>query len=108
MFTGELCVGHAHRNTHSSSLNGLFFLQPLFFHWVKIVSGKGQKDEIETSLQWLYDYKSTNQTDGGQMGAELTEHPFHSTWWGLCLKDGRIQAGAVADLFQNEGSVTGQ
>ena len=73
------------------------------------MSGKGQKDEIETSPQRLYDYKSTNQTGGGQMGAELTKRLFHSTtWWGLCFKDGRIPTGAVADLFQNEGRVTGQ
>lgn len=65
-----------------------FFLQPLSFQegGVEIQSGKGQKDEIESSTQWLCDYKSTNQTDGGQMGAELTEHPFHNTWWGLMFK----------------------
>lgn len=83
-------------------------VQPFVFPRGEIKRGKGQKDEIETSLQWLCDYKSTNQTDGGQMGAELTEHPFHSTCWGLCLKDGRIQAGAVADLFQNEGRLAGR
>lgn len=42
------------------------------------------------------------------MRTELTEHPFHSTWWGLCIKDERIQAMAVADLFQNDGCLTGQ
>lgn len=50
------------------------------------VISKGHSDEIKTSLRLLYDYKSTNQTDGGQMGAELTEHPFCSTSWSLCLK----------------------
>lgn len=40
------------------------------------------------------------------MGAELTEHTVPGG--GLCLKDGRIQAGAAADLFQNEGRVTGR
>lgn len=39
------------------------------------MSGKGQEDEIETSPQCLCDYKSTNQTDGGQSGAELTSIP---------------------------------
>lgn len=73
-----------------------------------ILSGTGQTDEIETSPHWLWDYKSTNHTDGGQMRTELTEHPFHSTWWGLCIKDERIQAMAVADLFQNDGCLTGQ
>lgn len=46
----------------------------------------------------------------GQMGvrweAELTEHPFRSTWWGLCFKDGRSRGRA--DLFQSEGRVAGQ
>lgn len=42
------------------------------------------------------------------MGAELTKHPFHSTCWGLCLKDGRIEAEAATDLLQNEGRMTGQ
>lgn len=42
------------------------------------------------------------------MRTELTEHPFHSIWWGLCIKDECIQAMAVADLFQNDGCVTGR
>lgn len=97
----------AHTRTHLSSLPDCFFPAASVSPLNEIMSGKGQKDEIETFPQQLCDYKSTNQTGGGQMGAELTEHPFCSTWWGLCLKDGRVQAGAAADLFQNEGRVTG-
>ena len=52
----------------------------------KIMSGKGQKNEAEASLQWLCDYKSTNQTDRGQMGAESTEHPFQLYLLGLMFK----------------------
>lgn len=48
--------------------------------------GKDRKDEIETFPHWLRDYKSTNQTDEGQMRAELTQHPFHSIWWGRAFK----------------------
>lgn len=57
-------------------------------------------------IGWVI-YKSTNQTEGGQMGAELTQHPLQSTWWGLCFKkNGRLDAGAAADLFQHEGRAT--
>ncbi len=77
-FTGKLgcCCELGHAHTHSSTLPArtVFFSSAAsVFPLGEIVSGKGQKDEIETSPQWLCDYKSTNRTDGGQMGAELTE-----------------------------------
>uniref|UniRef100_A0A3B3V079 Solute carrier family 6 member 1, like n=1 Tax=Poecilia latipinna TaxID=48699 RepID=A0A3B3V079_9TELE len=68
--------------------------------------GKGQKDEIETFPHWVCDYKSTNQTDGGQMGAELTEHPFHGTWWvggGLHFKRRtRLGSGSLLTYFSKK------
>lgn len=110
-----LWVGHTHSSLPTTTTESFFvclfvcvFCPTAVFSQGDILSGTGQTDEIETSPHWLCDYKSTNHTDGGQMRTELTEHPFHSTWWGLCIKDERIQAMAVADLFQNDGCLTGQ
>lgn len=72
-------VSQTHTLIISANQNNRLIFSPHVFPLGENVSGKGRRDELETSPQWLCDYKSTNQTDGGQMGAELTEHPFHST-----------------------------
>lgn len=73
-----------------------------------IQSGKDRKDEIETFPHWLCDYKSTNQTDEGQMRAENSTSIPQYLVGGMRLKDGRIWAVAAADLFQREGRATGR
>ena len=63
---------HTHRHTLSSSLPKQ---QPFFFCNLGLSAGwsrewkKDRRDEIETSPRCLRDYKSTNWTDGGQMGS---------------------------------------